>query len=205
MDSDGEAENVDEVEEEESEDKQSSDAESSETGKRETDRNREREHQAEEQGVSEAAAALEAVIHSAAQVAQEGLRASNGLESRPLSAEVAFEAQKADLIRQRACVAYLLEMQRFADCVKTGIEDIRNMLHSKTITDVLEAIDFFLTAKQAGVRGLDAALRHLMAMIWSQEEQIRKAVLDACRYIRQFQISSIDDVLFIEYPFHLPL
>ncbi|VDO05005.1 unnamed protein product [Rodentolepis nana] len=148
-------------------------------------RNKLSENLAEEQGVSEAAAALEAVIHSAAEVAQEGQMGGTSKQSghspHAMSAEVAFEAQKADLIRQKACVAYLLEMQRFADYVTTGIEDIRNMLHSKTTTDVLEAIEFFLTAKQAGVRNLDAALRHMMAMIWSQEEQIRKSVLDASR------------------------
>ncbi|KAM7541321.1 hypothetical protein Aperf_G00000027562 [Anoplocephala perfoliata] len=149
------------------------------------DKDEENEDEAAERGVSEAAAALEAVIHSAAQVAHEGHHDSSSANSNAdnvsISAAVAFEAQKADLIRQRACVAYLLEMQRFAGYVTTGIEDVRGMLHSKTVTDVLEAIDFFLTAKQAGVRNLDTALRNMMAMIWSQEEQIRKAVLDASR------------------------
>ena len=139
------------------------------------------EEEAAEQGVSEAAAALEAVIHSAAQVAQ--TEQAEKSPPPPISAEVAFEAQKADLVRQRACVAYLCEMQRFAVYVATGIEDMRIILHSKTVTDVLEAIEFFLTAKQGGVRNLDAALRHMMAMIWSQEEQIRKAVLDAFRCV----------------------
>lgn len=134
-----------------------------------------------EEGVSEAAAALEAVIHSAAQVAQEGQMNVTPSQPQLISAEVAFEAQRADLVRQRACVAYLREMQRFATYVSTGIENVCNLLHSKNVTDVLEAIEFFLTAKQAGVRSLDAALRHMMAMIWSQEEQIRKAVLDASR------------------------
>ncbi|VDL41819.1 unnamed protein product [Hymenolepis diminuta] len=177
----------DEDNDEEEDDREQSGESQEESNKaeQEEDRNKNKENQAEQQGVSEAAAALEAVIHSAAQVAQEGQRGgiSEGSPYPPhtMSAEVAFEAQKADLIRQRACVTYLLEMQRFAEYVTTGIEDIRNMLHSKTTTDVLEAIELFLTAKQAGVRNLDAALRHMMAMIWSQEEQIRKSVLDASR------------------------
>lgn len=142
------------------------------------------EEEAVERGVSEAAAALEAVIHSAAQVAQTEQAESPPSGLPPLiSAEVAFEAQKADLVRQRACVAYLREMQCFGVYVSAAIEDMRNLLHSKTVTDVLEAIEFFLTAKQNGVRNLDAALRHMMAMIWSQEEQIRKAVLDAFRWV----------------------
>ncbi|VDD83689.1 unnamed protein product [Mesocestoides corti] len=136
------------------------------------------EKKAVELGACEAAAALEAAIHSAAMVAQDE---QCGTTRPPISVEVAFEAHKADLVRQRACVAYLREMQRFAGYMATAIDDVKNMLHSKTVTDVLEAIDFFLTAKQAGVRNLDSAIRHMMAMIWSQEEQIRKAVLDACR------------------------
>ncbi|EUB65054.1 Condensin complex subunit [Echinococcus granulosus] len=150
-----------------------------------------------EQGVSEAAAALEAVIHSAAQVAQEGQMNATPSHPPPISAEVAFEAQKADLVRQRACVAYLHEMQRFAVYVSTGIEDVCNLLHSKNVTDVLEAIEFFLTAKQAGVRNLDAALRHMMAMVWSQEEQIRKAVLDASRRL-YFQPDIVNESFTVE-------
>ncbi|KAL5961881.1 Condensin complex subunit 1 [Taenia solium] len=150
-----------------------------------------------EQGVSEAAAALEAVIHSAAQVAQEGQMNVTSSQPPPISAEVAFEAQRADLVRQRACVAYLREMQRFATYVSTGIENVCNLLHSKNVTDVLEAIEFFLTAKQAGVRSLDAALRHMMAMIWSQEEQIRKAVLDASRRL-YFQPDIVNESFTVE-------
>lgn len=179
LDSDDEEEDVEELQE----------PKDSEIEKVDKDQNvpEENEDEAAKRGVSEAAAALEAVIHSAAQVAQEEQNDFSGAQSKadsaPISAAVAFEAQKADLVRQRACVAYLLEMQRFAGYVTTGIEDVRNMLHSKTVTDVLEAIEFFLTAKQAGVRNLDTALRHMMAMIWSQEEQVRKAVLDASRWV----------------------
>nr|VZI28103.1 unnamed protein product [Spirometra erinaceieuropaei] len=155
---------------------------------------------ATEQGFSEAAAALEAVIHSAALVAQhdadsagttDGVtRSSQGrdmshmpatADAPPVSTEVALEACKADLVRQRACVAYLREIDRFAKYMATAIEDVRNMLHAKTASDVLEAIEFFLTAKQAGVKNLDDSLRHMLTMIWSQEESVRKAVLDACR------------------------
>ncbi|BHF59373.1 meiotic chromosome condensation [Sparganum proliferum] len=155
---------------------------------------------ATEQGFSEAAAALEAVIHSAALVAQhdadsasttDGVtRSSQGrdmghmpatADAPPVSTEVALEACKADLVRQRACVAYLREIDRFAKYMATAIEDVRNMLHAKTASDILEAIEFFLTAKQAGVKNLDDSLRHMLTMIWSQEESVRKAVLDACR------------------------
>ncbi|VDL90104.1 unnamed protein product [Schistocephalus solidus] len=155
---------------------------------------------ATEQGFSEAAAALEAVIHSAALVAQHDAdsvgasdRVSTSSQGRnvsqvpangdapPVSMEVALEACKSDLVRQRACVAYLREIDRFAKYMATAIEDVRNMLHAKTASDVLEAIEFFLTAKQAGVKNLDESLRHMLTMIWSQEESIRKAVLDACR------------------------
>lgn len=146
--------------------------------------NAEKEAAEEEEGISEAAAALKAVIHCAARIAQTETNTTtlNSCENdQPVSAEVAFEARKADLVRQRACVAYLRDMQQFAGYMMTGVEDVKTMLHAKTVTDVLEAIEFFLIAKQAGVKNLDGALRHMLAMIWSQEETIRKTVRDACR------------------------
>lgn len=150
----------------------------------------------EERGVSDAAAALRARIHDATEEAaalvttaptpesqqlMKGEHASSQQEPAAASPEVAFAVKQAQLQRQRACVAYLKEMKGFMGHVATAIEDVKTMLHAKTVTDVLEAIEFFLVLRQAGVRNLDGALRHMMAMIWSHEEPIRKAVLDASR------------------------
>ncbi|CAH8502557.1 unnamed protein product [Schistosoma margrebowiei] len=144
----------------------------------------------------DAAAALEAAIHSAAAVAAGsvnnlstennciGIRGGNDLmiESSPLrSTSVAQTQLTADVIRQRACVAYLLETSSFILHIQTAIKDFQTMLSSKTISDVIEAIEFFVIAKQAGVKGLENGIRLLLTLIWSQEETIKKAVIEACQ------------------------
>ncbi|RTG86179.1 condensin complex subunit 1 [Schistosoma bovis] len=144
----------------------------------------------------DAAAALEAAIHSAAAVAAGsvnnlstennciGIRGGNDLmiESSPLrSTSVAQTQLTADVIRQRACVAYLLETSSFILHIQTAIKDFQSMLSSKTISDVIEAIEFFVIAKQAGVKGLENGIRLLLTLIWSQEETIKKAVIEACQ------------------------
>ncbi|CAH8505341.1 unnamed protein product [Schistosoma haematobium] len=144
----------------------------------------------------DAAAALEAAIHSAAAVAAGsvnnlstennciGIRGGKDLmiESSPLrSTSVAQTQLTADVIRQRACVAYLLETSSFILHIQTAIKDFQTMLSSKTISDVIEAIEFFVIAKQAGVKGLENGIRLLLTLIWSQEETIKKAVIEACQ------------------------
>ncbi|CAH8504237.1 unnamed protein product [Schistosoma rodhaini] len=145
----------------------------------------------------DAAAALEAAIHSAAAVAAGsvnnnpsvennciGITGGNDLmtESSPLrSTSVAQTQLTADVVRQRACVAYLLETSSFISHIQTAIKDFQSMLSSKTISDVIEAIEFFVIAKQAGIKGLENGIRLLLTLIWSQEETIKKAVIEACQ------------------------
>ncbi|CAL8071133.1 unnamed protein product [Calicophoron daubneyi] len=126
----------------------------------------------------DAAAALEAAIHSAAAIASNSadislhhLRSASGAHAE-LSAEVS---------RQRACVAYLRETSAFSSLVSMAIQDYKSMLASKTLSDVTEAIDFFVTAKHAGIQGLDDGIRQIFIQIWSQDEPVRKSVVDAFR------------------------
>ncbi|KAK4475493.1 hypothetical protein MN116_002542 [Schistosoma mekongi] len=143
---------------------------------------------------SDAAAALEEAIHSAAAAVtsgpislhenNDGSRDDSDHLSGPSplrSTTVAQTQLAADIIRQRACVAYLLETSAFITHIQTAIKDFQLMLSSKTISDVTEAIEFFVIAKQAGVKGLEAGIRLVLTLIWSQEETVRKAVIEACQ------------------------
>ncbi|KAF6776803.1 hypothetical protein AHF37_03696 [Paragonimus kellicotti] len=126
----------------------------------------------------DATAALEAAIHSAAAIASH----TPSTTRTPLrSTSVAHAELSAEAQRQRACVAYLQETLAFSSLVHVAIRDFQTMLASKTLTDVTEAIDFFVTAKHAGVRGLEAGIQQIFVHIWSQDEPIRKAVIEAFR------------------------
>ncbi|KAF5403350.1 Condensin complex subunit 1 [Paragonimus heterotremus] len=126
----------------------------------------------------DATAALEAAIHSAAAIASH----TPSTPRTPLrSTSVAHAELSAEAQRQRACVAYLQETLAFSSLVHVAIRDFQTMLASKTLTDVTEAIDFFVTAKHAGVRGLEAGIQQIFVHIWSQDEPIRKAVVEAFR------------------------
>ncbi|CAH8495400.1 unnamed protein product [Heterobilharzia americana] len=137
---------------------------------------------------SDAAAALEEAIHSAAAVAAGNVNLTedgggdNPFGPSPLrSATVAETQLKSEVVRQRACVAYLLETSAFISYIQLAIKDFQSMLSSKTMSDVTEAIEFFVVAKQAGIKGLDDGIRLLLSLVWSQEESIRKAVVEACQ------------------------
>lgn len=125
-------------------------------------------------------AALEAVIHTAAEVAS---RTPSCVAARsPLrSTTVAHAELSASVMRQRACVAYLRETSAFASLIGMAIRDFQSMLASKTLSDVTEAIEFFVAAKHAGVAGLGYGIQQIFVQIWSQEETVRKAVVEAFR------------------------
>ncbi|VDQ17565.1 unnamed protein product, partial [Trichobilharzia regenti] len=122
-------------------------------------------------------------IHSAAAVAEGNINSNknnnnnaNGEDNDILSTShlcLASTAQteiSSEVVRQRACIAYLLETSTFLSHIQTAIKDFQAMLSSKTLTDVTEAIEFFVVAKQAGIKGLEQGIRLLLALIWSQEE-----------------------------------
>ncbi|THD21068.1 Condensin complex subunit 1 [Fasciola hepatica] len=125
-------------------------------------------------------AALEAAIHTAAEVASQ-TPSSVAARSPLRSTTVAHAELSASVMRQRACVAYLRETSAFASLIGMAIRDFQNMLASKTLSDVTEAIEFFVSAKHAGVAGLGSGIQQIFVQIWSQEETIRKAVVEAFR------------------------
>lgn len=58
---------------------------------------------------------------------------------------------------------------------------ICQLLGSKNVTDVLEAVQFFVTAVEFGLSAGVVGLRRMMALVWSQEATVREAVVAAYR------------------------
>lgn len=67
----------------------------------------------------------------------------------------------------------------FSAQVQQCIPVICKLLCSKNSTDVIEAIQFFVTAVQLGVSAAHTGIRHMMKLIWSKEASIREAVVQA--------------------------
>jgi len=57
------------------------------------------------------------------------------------------------------------------------------LLWSKTPTDVLEAIDFFVNGFEAGVTGCLVGVRRMLSLIRSKEQTVKSAVVDAYKRI----------------------
>lgn len=47
------------------------------------------------------------------------------------------------------------------------------------MTDVLESIDFFVTGFEFGLSSTMAGIRRMLALIWSKEQSIKEAVVNA--------------------------
>ena len=58
------------------------------------------------------------------------------------------------------------------------------LLGSKVITDVLEALEFLVTAVEFKVHGSREGVRKALVLVWSKEQQIKDAIVQA--YIRLY-------------------
>eukprot|EP00466_Bigelowiella_natans_P012615 jgi/Bigna1/128328/aug1.6_g3036 len=72
---------------------------------------------------------------------------------------------------------------------KDGKKDTKNlnaigsmcsMLQSKTSSDALEAIRFFLVANQFNLRSASVGIQRMLRLIWSRDANVRDGVKDAC-------------------------
>lgn len=58
---------------------------------------------------------------------------------------------------------------------------IAQLLGSKTLTDVMEAIEFFVTGFEFGLSSTMIGIRRMLPLIWSKEGGIKDAVVGAYR------------------------
>ena len=68
------------------------------------------------------------------------------------------------------------------------------LLGSKQSTDILEAIDFFVSAFEFGVQNSMLGVRKMLSLIWSGEATIREAVVAA--YKRLYIEVGISDITY---------
>lgn len=96
------------------------------------------------------------------------------------SQELSQEARDQEMVdRQRMLVGYLQDSVKFSRTIFKALPVVAMLLGSKQSTDILEAIDFFVSAFEFGVQGSMLGVRRMLALIWSGEATIREAVVAA--------------------------
>jgi condensin complex subunit 1 len=60
---------------------------------------------------------------------------------------------------------------------------ILQLLFSKVTSDVLEAVEFFVTAHHCGLAEAEAGIRRMLPLVWSKEGDVANAVVEAYRKI----------------------
>ena len=71
----------------------------------------------------------------------------------------------------------------FIEAMKLAIPTISKLLGSKSSTDVLEAVDFFVASSEFGVTDALLGVRRMMLLVWSKEASVKDAVVRAYRQL----------------------
>ena len=81
--------------------------------------------------------------------------------------------------KQRLLVQYLSDSVKFSKIIHKSLPVVAQLLGSKQSSDILEAIEFFVSAFEFGLLNAMIGVRRMLALIWSQEKTIKDAVVAA--------------------------
>ncbi|XP_071146803.1 condensin complex subunit 1-like [Mytilus edulis] len=84
-----------------------------------------------------------------------------------------------EISKQQIVVQYLKDSLLFATQIQKAVPMICQLLGSKSITDVLEAVEFFITGFEFGLGIMMMGIRRMLPLIWSRESGIKEAVVGA--------------------------
>lgn len=71
------------------------------------------------------------------------------------------------------------ESLAFATQLQAAVPVISQLLGSKNVTDVMEAIEFFVTGFEFGLTATMIGIRRMLPLIWSKEASVKDAVVAA--------------------------
>lgn len=84
-----------------------------------------------------------------------------------------------------------------AECIPIAMQ----LLGSKVVSDVLESLEFLATAFEFQVGGSREGVRKALLLVWSREQQVREAVVNA--YVRLYLNPSVSWCLLAYVQLHL--
>ncbi|CAB4059470.1 YCS4 [Lepeophtheirus salmonis] len=97
------------------------------------------------------------------------------------SASMYDQTDEEALTKQRIIIAYLKDSVSFGKLMNDSLPIMCQLLGSKQSTDILEAIDFFVTAFEFGILNAMMGVRKMLSLIWSNESVVKEAVVKAYR------------------------
>jgi condensin complex subunit 1 len=67
------------------------------------------------------------------------------------------------------------------ELVSSAVPVICQLLHSRQVTDIVEAIDFFTSAFQFGMADAIIGVQQMLVLVWSRDQAVKDAVAVAYR------------------------
>ena len=89
------------------------------------------------------------------------------------------QRQQKQVQVQMVKVAYLKDMLSFVHQIDAAVPKLSRLLFSRTQTDVLETIGFFVTCYQHGFTNMLSGIRKMLALAFNSEKTIKDAVINA--------------------------
>jgi condensin complex subunit 1 len=102
------------------------------------------------------------------------------------------EKHQQMIILQTSKVNYLKDMLSFVNQIQNAIPKISRLLFSKTQTDVLEVISFFVTCYEHGFSDMIVGIRKMLVLVFNSEKTIKDAVVGAYKRLYLNNSSSGD-------------
>ncbi|KAL5262314.1 hypothetical protein ACHWQZ_G007890 [Mnemiopsis leidyi] len=107
------------------------------------------------------------------------METEDAMETDPETARKMEMIQKQDLIVQylRDCVTFTEQMHRV-------IVLVSQLLASKSASDVLESVDFLVSAYEFGLKASELGIRKMLVLVFNPDQNVKEAVVNA--YIRLY-------------------
>nr|CAB3264219.1 condensin complex subunit 1 [Phallusia mammillata] len=105
--------------------------------------------------------------------------------------EMQHESEEVE--KQKSVVTYYEESIQFVEKLQEAVPVLCQLLHSRTNTDVLEAINFFTAAWEFKMNFALQGIGEMLNQIWNEDSRIREAVVYAYKelYFKQKTSSSV--------------
>ncbi|KAK4295273.1 hypothetical protein Pmani_032152 [Petrolisthes manimaculis] len=127
---------------------------------------------------------LERIFMSAKAMEGKVTNKGNGDDKTPVDeeankAELEAKKREIEINKQKLLVVYLKDSVGFAKLIHKALPVMCQLLNSKQSSDILEAISFFITAYEFGMLNAMTGVRRMLALVWSKEQDIKTAVVEA--------------------------
>ncbi|CAL4065931.1 unnamed protein product, partial [Meganyctiphanes norvegica] len=100
-------------------------------------------------------------------------------EANQKEADPEENKEKEEVTKQKMLVNYLKDSVAFSQVIHNALPIVCQMLASKQVSDVMEAVQFFVTAFEFGLLNAMSGVRRMLSLVWSKEQNIKDAVVEA--------------------------